>query len=326
MALVNVILTFLIVLLHAAPNMRYGIEVDMNYPFIYCTTVLCQVGVPMFFFLSALLFYRVCEWSDLKRKLKSRVHSLLIPYLLWNVIFFAIYFTITRIPFLESRMHMGEVPGNWWRICIAIVDSRFTPLWFVRNLLIYVLFSPILYLLLKNKNVAFVCLVAFFAIAINVEWSSFHPLLWLPIYFMGAVWGKYFENGESLTGKMLKLKAVFPIVFLLVYAVAIFRPQSMYFFRCITPLLIWISVDLLLDKQIMKQEIKHWMSFMFLIYCTHYFLLNVIEKCVVLTLFPTRLVLNATFIIAPVITIILILVVGKYCSKFKYFHLLTGGR
>lgn len=324
--LVNVALTFLIVLLHATPNMRYGIEVDMNYPFIYCATVFCQVGVPMFFFLSALLFYRVCEWGDLKRKLKSRVHSLFIPYLLWNIIFFAIYFTITRIPFIESRMHMGEIPSNWWSICIAIIDSRFTPLWFVRNLLIYVAFSPVLYLLLKNKKVALVSIPTFFAIAICVEWSSYHPLLWLPIYFMGAVWGKYFEKGCSFVGKISIWNIVFPIAFLLVYAVAVFYLQTMYIFRCITPLLIWISVDLLLNEHIRKQTIKPWMNYMFFIYCTHYFLLNVIEKCVVLTLPPTRLVLNITFVIAPIITIVLILVVGKYCSKFKCFSLLTGGR
>ena len=47
-------------------------------------TCLGQFSVPGFFAVSAYLFYRRFALSDLKRKWKSRVRSLLLPYLLWN--------------------------------------------------------------------------------------------------------------------------------------------------------------------------------------------------------------------------------------------------
>ena len=50
-----------------------------------------QIAVPGFFMISAYLFYRNFGWGSLKRKWVSRFHSILIPYLLWNTIYYLGY-------------------------------------------------------------------------------------------------------------------------------------------------------------------------------------------------------------------------------------------
>ena len=56
----NVFLTFIIVVLHAKTPERWGLPLDMTFPFIYVVNVFTQIGVPMFFFISGLLFYKNC--------------------------------------------------------------------------------------------------------------------------------------------------------------------------------------------------------------------------------------------------------------------------
>ena len=62
------------------------------YFLVYITMKLVCIAVPLFFFISGFLFFKEGYLdSDLYlKKLKSRVHTVLIPYLLWNIIYFVI--------------------------------------------------------------------------------------------------------------------------------------------------------------------------------------------------------------------------------------------
>ena len=55
--------------------------------------VICQIAVPAFFLMSGYLFFQKLQdkwdWSIWKRKIRSRVFTLLIPYLVWNVLLWA---------------------------------------------------------------------------------------------------------------------------------------------------------------------------------------------------------------------------------------------
>ena len=57
-----------------------------------------QISVPGFFMVSSYLFYRRFNWSRLLPKWKSRIRSILVPYLIWNFLYYAGYVTATRIP------------------------------------------------------------------------------------------------------------------------------------------------------------------------------------------------------------------------------------
>lgn len=66
--ILNIALTFFIVMLHSKPLKRIGISNDGDYALIHAVVVFAQVGVPMFFFISAMLFYKsIAAMSILKR-------------------------------------------------------------------------------------------------------------------------------------------------------------------------------------------------------------------------------------------------------------------
>lgn len=73
-------------------------------------------------------------------------------------------------------------------------------------------------------------------------------------------------------------------------------------------------------------QVRPWMKYMFFIYCTHQFVLNVLQKFVVMTCPPTPLTLNLTFILSPVVVIVLLICTAKMLSRYRFYSYLSGGR
>ena len=331
----NVMLTFLIVVLHAGTPGRWGVPME-EYPLIYGVSAFAQIGVPMFFFISGLLFYRNCCFKDIERKLHSRVRSLLVPYLLWNTLFVGVYFILAHISFIHERMNMGnDVLNNPAKIIQAIINSGYTPLWFVKNLMIFCLLSAGIFIALKNKVTAFGVLVLSVILALSRDYPYEHIFMWLPIYFSGAIIGKYYaKEAEPLyiinTQNRLYnygCTVLLSVVFGGLYVVSMVVPNSIFCFRLFSPVIIWFLTDCLLKSFLDNTfQVKPWMNYMFFIYCTHYFLLNVIQKFVMLTCPPTSLVLNVTFIVSPVVTVWVLIVAAGFLSRYRFYAYLSGGR
>ncbi|MEG1660078.1 MAG: acyltransferase family protein [Bacteroides sp.] len=128
--------------------------------------VVGRLSVPMFFLIAGFLFFQAIPFNKAcyLRKLKSRFHSLLLPYMFWNS------FTILAFFFLQqvmgfSQLAYGSAPlvAQWeatdylrcfWDIRPPHYPLDY-PLWFIRDLMVTMLLSPLLYLLFKRfKQVA----------------------------------------------------------------------------------------------------------------------------------------------------------------------------
>ena len=188
--LLNIALTFIIVVLHSNPLNRIGIDYSNSYLLVHSIEVFAQIGVPMFFFISAMLFYKsLSVMSKIKDKLKTRIRSLVIPYILWNIIFVGIYWTMTHISFIASMMNMPPVPSDVAGICLSILNSKYTVLWFVKDLIVFCLISPVFYVMLKSKiiMVVSICGLVFLNMSYSMEYESIWH--WLPVYLLGAYIG-----------------------------------------------------------------------------------------------------------------------------------------
>ena len=134
-----------------------------------------ESGVPAFFFISGFLFY--ISQKSYKERIKSRVHTLLYPYLLWNSIFLAIYLVLFWIghpldilgknisdygviDYIRAYIDRGEYnEGNNGPILCTY--------WYVRNLFLLCLVSPLWYYL--NKKLKFL-----FPLLLVAWWMSLH--------------------------------------------------------------------------------------------------------------------------------------------------------
>ena len=83
------LMAFAVVLLHAS---NAGAKGDLPVYSTMCILLgegLCRIAVPCFFLISGYLFFKGLarwDWGVWTAKLKRRVHTLLIPYFLWNLL------------------------------------------------------------------------------------------------------------------------------------------------------------------------------------------------------------------------------------------------
>ncbi len=145
-------------------NVEYGVDTNLNTYFYVSnlfSQILGRVAVPLFFFMSGYLFYYKVDNFDNSvylYKLKKRFKSLLIPYLFWNTSFLVIYYICSHVPmistfFVGMEYNLDTILSSFW----AQMDERGRmtyPLayqfWFIRDLIVCVIISPLLYWLVAK--------------------------------------------------------------------------------------------------------------------------------------------------------------------------------
>lgn len=129
----------------------------------------CNIAVPLFFLISGFLFFKEGDFSlDLyKTKLKKRIKSLFIPYLIWNVIICLFYLGVQNMaPSMNSGRNklildysLQDFLMMFWSMSYikegGMNGPMDTPLWFIRDLMVMMLLSPLLYLLIKRLKILF---------------------------------------------------------------------------------------------------------------------------------------------------------------------------
>mgnify|MGYP002707749654 FL=1 len=175
----NVFLTLLIVLLHCLPG-----EKDQDYVYRLIGSF-CDIAVPVFFTISSFLYF--WNWKLDKscyiKKLKSRVFSLLIPLIVYNLLLWGYYrITVSSGIFPNKDMPSGDVYGILAYVYNSVGDP---PLWYLRSLFFFVLVAPIFYGLtrLLGKLVPVICLGLIFFL-FSFPYTSM--LYWTPCLLLGA--------------------------------------------------------------------------------------------------------------------------------------------
>ena len=193
LAFLRIPLTIGVVLIHSNllvwVERWYGHELDAPWwslAFIKSLNFLAYSTVnPMFFAISGYLFFWNIDNLNLtvyKRKLHSRLFTLLIPYLLWNLI--AYIYQLAKV-FLGIGSAV-EGCGNILSLSVFLkVFWQFgnegpadMPLWFVRDLILLVILTPLIHWLLKGIKKWFY--LAAILIACLME---FKGIDWFPLFF-----------------------------------------------------------------------------------------------------------------------------------------------
>lgn len=113
---------------------------------------LVKVAMPVFFVMSGYLFFANVDKWDLttyKKKILRRMKSLLIPYLIWNLLMAVKLKTFSWSMFWVYWEPAGR-QMDWFgheQLMTAPVNM---PLWFLRDLMVVSLFTPIIYILVRK--------------------------------------------------------------------------------------------------------------------------------------------------------------------------------
>ncbi len=334
------ILSILVIFIHTNNIKTYSLSFS-NGGFeafvVACETLLNVLGgiaVPMFFLISGFLFYNNYDYSRVGSKYSSRLKSVLIPFICWNVIYFIYFFALTHIPLFAQHMNMKTVELTLSNILSAVIFYKYcNPFWFMFQLIIYISASPLIYTLLKNKTVG----VMLFAMVLNLAFLGIHsdyfPTgLYFFLYILGGYAVIHFKEKiiHPYSYKQNVLFAVVAAVTLVVtYYITLlsieFDWDSIFsvVLRTIEIVSVWFAIDL-----IRLPRLKPWITISFFIYAAHFLLLETIEKILLIMLGKGAQAAWADYIIAPAIVLIIIYFAAYLLKRFfpPVWNVLNGWR
>ena len=194
-------LTFLVVAIHSrgeigqVPDLMHLTARNLyDMVKVLGSDVIAQVAVPSFFFISGYLFFAnvsKLDWATYKNKLGKRVHSLLIPFILWNLICIPLTLMVRYGESLSGTSAADAAQTYWDGIRWLHIfwnatshDSMFANLfgmnflmahpilgsfWYVRDLIVVTLFTPAIFWFFKytGKVGAVIVLVLLFSVLIG---------------------------------------------------------------------------------------------------------------------------------------------------------------
>ena len=113
---------------------------------------LSKVVVPVFFIISGYLFFaNVNQWSlgVYGQKMSKRAKTLLVPYVVWNLLM-AVKLHAFDIRFLWDYCQQAGMQTDWLGCENWMTAPANLPLWFLRDLMVVSLLTPILYIVLSR--------------------------------------------------------------------------------------------------------------------------------------------------------------------------------
>lgn len=179
-------LVLMVLAMHVHPEALHAGPV-----FSPAVTALTQLGfmaVPCFFLMSGYLFFRGLEdwdWKAYGRKLRSRVHTLLIPYLIFNLLCIAAPLAGVDNParnpdalpvfgwFWDSVTYNAGAE-NWLGFSLQLFYPENVPLWYVRDLMLMCVISPLVFVAVRRVPALVLPVLALlFVLGIGNGWRGF---------------------------------------------------------------------------------------------------------------------------------------------------------
>lgn len=119
-----------------------------------------QIAVPGFFMISGYLFYRDFSWEKLRGKWQRRIHSVLVPYIVWNFLYYLGYVIGSRLPWVDQVVGKGVIPFGLAESVDAIINYTYNYVfWYLFQLILLILLAPVLYPVLRRlwSRILFLC-------------------------------------------------------------------------------------------------------------------------------------------------------------------------
>lgn len=300
----------------------------------------CYITVPAFFFISGYLFFYnqdKWKWSVWMSKIKRRIKTLVIPYFIWNLFAFLAISVLAMCFNDDSRVSIGDI--FWKKNGILMFWSTGNgqgpinfPLWFIRDLFIVCLMTPLLWIFLKNR-IATICLFLILLVLYFLSPESFSRLSMTSVLFFsfGALFSV--RGVENLSISKNQIKFVFSIALIVLILMIISFGTSKYLlFRKVFGIFGLLPIFLLIGKLPHKisKKFKEFSEACLFIYAIHTVLIRDVVFIIVSRLLcPTNDVMAVigyfiSFILVSLLSITAFYMLKKASPTFLYH--LTGRR
>ena len=344
--LLNVVCTILIVYIHTYNASAYGLHYQTGFDGI----VLCfedvvsqgiaHVAVPFFFFISGYLFFLKCSKDDIPLKIARRVKSLLVPYLIWNLVYFILFACMGNLPFVAKHLNSvtGDISLNAFVAGVLFYKSNYI-MWYVYQLMIYVVLTPLIFVLVKSNVVMMITVALLFTIyslgcleipnfsVFTIARGVYPDML---LYFLIGAWFGFRKplfkiRNNYLSFILLSLATFIWILNRQGYKEWIFFVGNIsYILLVIVAIVIYKSSNPSKGNQLVDKLKPH----TFIIFVLHPFVVEVYQKLMYIIMPHCGIGAMVDYIISPVLTIFTCVLFSKFFKKLspRFYSIVVGGR
>lgn len=293
-------------------------------------------AVPLFFAISGMLFFNgIKKCADCLPKMYRRIYSLLIPYIIWNLIFVGWYAMMSLIPananYVNSNVFEHVMQENPLAILkILFVEPVAFHLWFLRDLMLYILLSPLI--LIGIKRVPW---LLFLVLLVCLGWM---PRLGITYFVLGGIVSVHYSLEEIKSWLNNKTLVALSVIYLssaiaaalgFVYPGNVFYQYYVQVVGTVALLAVWGCYDLLVSKKrnisVLGSKI---LSYTFFIYLFHEPAFNIIKKVGLKVLGIHDWSLIGLFLVNPFMIVVFAIGVGMLFRRLlpRVYSLCVGGR
>ncbi len=310
----------------------------------------CRIAVPLFFIFSGYLFFQNFEFSEkcFLTKFRKRIFSLLIPFLFWSTATFLFFYIAQSIPATAAYFSSGSVVGIGLSETLEriLLNSLNSPLWYLNDLMILALCTPLIYLFMKKLwyiALPATMLLGIFEIGvISVRGIGI---------FAFSLGGFIAIKNDMLQHYLAKLKAVkapatiaFAVLWggiLLVkswylctlpssvlqtgqYTVLLKVLNNINIFVGITA--VWLLYDLFALKRSFRKT--RFAQYGMMLYVMHHPIISILKKLLIMVLGSSVAMSLVCYFLAAIITIFCVIAVSALLKKYAkgFYGLISGGR
>lgn len=196
---ISFILILMVVFLHAHNISGKG-DIINYYVQNIISNGITKISVALFFLISGYLFFINIpdpQWADFKKKIQSRLRTIVIPYLLWSLWGIIFFFVLQSIPYSRSYFNSDLITQM---SALELLQTLFVKplpyqLWFLRHLFTFVLLSPLIYWLAKKAKFVLLGLVAILLLKIvEIPANEFIANRSFAYFCLGCYAGLYLQE------------------------------------------------------------------------------------------------------------------------------------
>lgn len=261
-------------------------------------------------------------------KWNSRIHSILVPFILWNSLYYFGYAAGSRIPGLREVIGKPPIPVNLPEIAEAILHYRYNYVfWYLYQLILLMILAPVIYMLLKKRAVGAVILAGLAAgLVMNVQLPKLNfDALWYycTAAFLAMHGRKQVERGQNKRRFLLGCAALAAGGCLYVSCGTAWAMWKVVISRTAAVAGLWLVIS---EKRL--PEAGSWMKHNFFLYATHFAFVRFINKVGALLLPAVWPVPLALYLLMPFLVWGISILLGHVLRRYMPigWKLLNGGR
>lgn len=339
---VSFLLMIMVVFLHS-----YNIDIKQGGKILYfekglnwfiqnfISNGLTRIAVPLFFIISGYLFVldQKTAIGDFIVKIKKRFRTLIVPYLFWAFFGILFYFILQTLPQSQSFFTKKLIKDYSFLEWLNALFNEPIPyqLWFLKDLIVMVILSPVIYFLVKKAREAFLLIIfSFWIFSQDTIFLTSEALL----FFSAGMYISIFKNKSQINSSNTLLFCLLWLLVLILKTTAGFLDYS----NLIQMLLLKAAIIIglvafwkLYDKVSIKMDygfFDKWIEFSFFLYLFHEPMLTIIKKGMFAALPKTPISYFIVYLLAPVIIISISILIASILKQklFVIYKIITGNR